>query len=73
MSKYIKIYENLCPGDQVGDYDSRRSAIMAEMRAIRRAASVADAAKIIEWWGWNDDVRDSRRWVRKARKLMGVA
>ena len=71
-SKYIKIYEQLCPNDLITIDDYRRDVIIAEMRAIHRAKTVEEAARIIEWWGWDYNVMDSRKWVRKARKLMGV-
>lgn len=71
MSKYLAVYERLCPSDPIAKDDSRRAAIIAEMAAIKRANTAKEAAAVIEWWGWNSP-GDCTRWVNRARKLMGV-
>lgn len=49
-SKYIHVYESLCPDDHIADNDPRRDDIIAEMRAIERAGTYAEAVEVIEWW-----------------------
>ena len=71
MSKYIKIYEQLCPFDPISNTDSRRPSIIAEMRAVHRAKTVEDAIKLVDWWSWGSR-GEMVRWVKRARKLMGV-
>jgi hypothetical protein len=72
MSKYIAIYEKLCPDDPIAKDDPRRKEIIAEMRGIHRAKSVAEAANVIEWWfvAYIDQRKIAMAYVRKARKLM---
>ena len=69
MNKYIKVYETICPDDIIADDDTRRDEIIAEMKAIEKAKSTKEAAKIIAWWCW-DSPGDCTRWVTRARKLM---
>jgi hypothetical protein len=72
MSKYIAIYEKLCPDDPLVDDDPRRPAIMAEMRAIHKAATEADAASVVEWWQvWpNPQHQTPIEFVQDARRMM---
>lgn len=69
MSKYLALYETMCPEDEIRKDDPRRGAIIAEMRGVCRARTVPEAAKFIEWWIWDDKVRDSRAWAHKARRI----
>jgi len=75
MSKYIRIYETLCPDDLIHDDDPRRSAIIAEMRAIHRAKNEGLAEIVVAWWGaWPTPQHGSaREFVRAARKMMSNA
>lgn len=75
MSKYIRTYETLCPDDQIDRDDPRRSAIMAEMRAIHKAKTEDEAAAVIAWWGaWpNPQHQTALEFARAARKLMSNA
>ena len=72
MSKYIAIYQALCPDDPISDDDPRRPAILAEMRAIHQAASDEAAVEVIEWWqAWpNPQHQTPLDFVREARLLM---
>lgn len=72
MSKYIRIYEALCPDDRVDRDDPRRGAIMAEMRAIHKAKAEAEAESVITWWNaWpNPQHQTALEFVRAARKMM---
>lgn len=74
-SKYIRIYEMLCPDDPIRDDDPRRGAIMAEMRAIRHAKTEHEAATFIEWWqAWpNPRHQTALEFVREARSLMDTS
>jgi len=75
MSVYIKAYE-LC-GDVLHDDDPRRSEIVAEMKAVEKAATIDEAAAVVEWWGWGrradarhktakDFCEDVRRFLARA-------
>lgn len=72
MSKYIATYEALCPDDQIDRDDPRRGLIMAEMRAIHRAKTDADAVAVVAWWSaWPNQYHLSAvEFVRDARKMM---
>jgi hypothetical protein len=72
MSKYIRIYEMLCPDDQITRDDPRRGAIMAEMRAIHKAKTDDEAAAVIAWWNvWpNPQHQTALEFVQAARKMM---
>ena len=72
MSKYISVYEALCPADKISRDDPRRPAIIAEMRAIHRAQTAAQAAKVIVWWDvWpNDQHPTAEDFCRDARRIM---
>jgi hypothetical protein len=72
MSKYIGIYELLCPDEHVAKDDPRRGAIIAEMRAIEKAPTAKEAAQVIEWWDtWPNPLhRSALQFARQARKLM---
>ena len=50
MSKYIAIYNKLCPDDPIAKDDPRRSEIIAEIRAVILADSIEKAIDVIEWW-----------------------
>lgn len=71
-SKYIRIYETLCPDDPIRDDDPRRGAIVAEMRAIRHAKTEQEAVAVIEWWrAWpNPQHQTALELVHEARSLM---
>ena len=71
-SKYIRIYEKLCPDDPIHDDDPRRGAIMAEMRSIHHAKTEQEAVAVIEWWqAWpNPQHQTVLELVREARSLM---
>lgn len=71
MSKYIRIYEALCPDDHIAKDDPRRSAIMAEMRDVCRANTLADAVDVIAWWNaWpNPQYQTAKEFAKEARKL----
>lgn len=75
MSKYIHIYEVLCPDDQIDRDDPRRGAIMAEMRAIHKAKTEAEAEAVIAWWdAWpNPQHQTVNEFVRVARMMMSNA
>lgn len=69
MSKYLKLYERMCPNDPIGIDDPRRDAIIAEMQAVIRAATNREAANEIEWWSaWSSD-QALIAWVIRARKI----
>lgn len=72
MSKYIRIYEALCPGDHIGRDDPRRGAVIAEMRAIHQAKTEDAAVAVIDWWNaWpNQQHKTAGEFVRAARKMM---
>jgi hypothetical protein len=72
MSRYIRIYESMCPADRISIRDTRRAAIIAEMRAIRRAGTAAEAARVIAWWcEWpNERHETAEDFCREARKMM---
>jgi hypothetical protein len=72
MSRYIRIYESLCPADRISMIDPRRADIIAEMRAIRFAKTAAEAARVIAWWAaWpNDRHETAEDFCREARKMM---
>ncbi len=72
MSKYISTYEALCPRDRISPSDPRRPAIIAEMRAIHRAKTAAQAAAVIAWWAvWpNDQHSTAEDFCRDARRIM---
>lgn len=71
MNKYIEVYEKMCPNDSVARGDDRRDAIIQEMRAVESALNSKEAAKAIDWWGW-DSPSELTRWVNRARKLMAA-
>ena len=75
MSKYIRIYETLCPDDWIDRDDPRRGAIMAEMRAIHRAKTEDEAVAVIYWWNaWpNPQHQTATEFVRAARQMMSNA
>ena len=59
-----------------GDWDNTkailakgRDAIIEEMKGIRFATTNREAAKIVEWWGWDSD-QALISWVSRARKLL---
>ena len=72
MSKYIRIYETLCPDDKIARDDPRRDAIMDEMRAIHKAKSEDDAVSVIAWWNaWpNPQHQTVIEFVQAAREMM---
>jgi hypothetical protein len=72
MSKYIRTYEALCPQDRIHRSDPRRAAIIAEMRAIRAAKTLSQAAKVVEWWDvWpNEQHATAEEFCREAKSLM---
>ena len=72
MSKYLRIYETLCPSDRITSDDPRRGAITTEMRAVCNAATDADAARVIEWWDvWpNEQHATAEEFCREARRLL---
>lgn len=72
MSKYLKIYEALCPDDPISDDDPRLPGILAEMRDIHCAPTEEDAIKVIEWWqAWpNSWHLIPEEFVRDARAMM---
>jgi len=74
MSKYLRIYETLCPDDPIDEEDPRRRAILAEMREIHRAPTEAAAVVIIEWWQvWpNPQHQTPLEFVQEARRLMAL-
>jgi hypothetical protein len=74
MSKYIRIYESLCPPDRISMDDPRRADIIAEMQAIRRAGTDAEASKVIAWWDvWpNERHETADDFCREARSMMAV-
>ena len=49
MSKFIQLYETLCPDDPIMRDDPRRPAIIAEMRHVCTAKTEADAVKAVEY------------------------
>lgn len=66
----IEIYEALCPSDPIDKDDPRRGEIIREMKFILAQTDIEKAARHIEWWGaWDDPVRGSRGYVRRAWKL----
>jgi len=71
VSKYIDIYNKLCPDDPIAKDDPRRRDIINEIRSIARAKNVQEATLSIEWWGWakknaaRDFVIAARREARK--------
>lgn len=73
MSKYIAVYNKLCPDDVVEHYDWRRRQIMSEIRAIHRAKTDADAAAVIAWWDcWpNPYFKTPLSFVRAVRRELG--
>lgn len=72
MSKYISVYEKLCPDDPIAIEDPRRPVIISEMRAIHKAKTPEDAAKIIAWWdAWpNPQHQTALEFVTDAIQLM---
>jgi hypothetical protein len=72
MSKYIRTYESLCPNDRISKTDPRRPAIIAEMRAIDKATTDAEAASAVSWWGvWpNERHATPEEFCREAKSLM---
>lgn len=72
MSKYLKIYEKLCPDDPIAKDDPRRSTIIAEMQAVHRAANDEAAVEVIEWWNaWpNPQHLSAMEFVKEARQLL---
>lgn len=68
MSKYLDIYEAICPSDPVAADDPRRASIIAEMRRICLAADNRTAAKIVDWWGWDSD-QELIAFVAKVRRM----
>jgi len=69
MSKYIKLYERMCPNDPVLKDDPRLEDIIAEMRAVVSAPTNRDAANVIEWWdAWGND-QALIAFVMKARRI----
>ena len=71
MSKFIQLYETLCPDDPIMRDDPRRPAIIAEMRHVCTAKTEADAVKAVEWWNsWpNPEFETPMDFVRKAREM----
>lgn len=71
MSKYITVYEKLCPLDCVDKDDPRRQSIMAEMKAIEKAKTEVAAAEVVQWWGWpTPEYPDATAFVRAARQML---
>lgn len=72
--KLIKLYEKLCPGDNVCDDDPRLESIALELLEISKAKTIEDAMKVIEWW-YNPE--EWTRWfcvlVRKSVKRMKLS
>lgn len=66
-SKYLWLYESLCPGD-LEDYDPRSSVIIAEMKAVVSTTDIAVAAKAIDWYGWNSSL-ERNNFIRRAWKV----
>lgn len=75
MSKYIRIYETLCPDDKIARDDPRRAAIIGEMRAIHRAKTDDEAVAVVAWWhAWpNPQHQAAIEFVQAARKMMSNA
>ena len=70
MSKYLEIYETLCPDDPIEPDDPRRGPILAEMRAIVHAPDEAAVLEAIRGWGWpNPQGHAAHEFVREARRL----
>jgi len=75
MSKFIRLYEALCPDDPIMRDDPRRPDIIAEMRHVCTAKTEAEAVKAVEWWNsWpNQEFATSLDFVRKAREMWSNA
>jgi len=73
IHKYIKAYE-LC-GDVIAHNDPRRRDIIAEMKAVERAATVTEAAAVVEWWGcWpTDRHKTAKSFCTAVRKFLARA
>lgn len=69
MSKLLKIYEELTE-DIVGKDDPRRRIILREMQGVRRAKTVQEARKFIDWWDCWYSQPELDAWIRKARRKM---
>ena len=72
MSKYIRIYETLCPDDPIPREGPRYDAIMDEMRSIHKAKTGDNAASVIAWWNaWpNPQHQTAIEFVQSSRKMM---
>ncbi|MEM4203017.1 MAG: hypothetical protein QXS54_03000 [Candidatus Methanomethylicaceae archaeon] len=69
MSKYIKLYQLMCPLDEVTKDDPRRAAIIAEMRYITNPKrSIEDAANYIRCWGGWSEKDSPEEFVKRARE-----
>jgi hypothetical protein len=75
MSKYIRLYEALCPDDPISKEDPRRHSIIAEMRAVVTAKTAEDAAWAVEWWEvWpNPQHKTALEFVIEARTKYATA
>ncbi len=50
MSKYIDLYELMCPDDPVESDDPRREVIMQEMKHVVKATTDEAAVEAVKWW-----------------------
>lgn len=69
-SKFIAAYEAAIPDDPIADDDPRRADIWNEMREVRAARSLEDAAQVIAWWNLPAD--ETLRIAAKIRATLGV-
>lgn len=71
MSKYVRIYETLCPDDLLSKDDPRRPVIIEELKAVVRAKTDADAVSVIAWWNvWpNPQHQTPLEFVQKVKQL----
>jgi hypothetical protein len=71
VSKYIRIYEALCPDDPIAKDDPRRQSIMREMYGVCRAKTLAEAVSFVQWWNaWpNPQHLTAKEFAKEARKL----
>jgi hypothetical protein len=72
VSKYLKVYELLCPDDNIRQDDPRRNDIIGEMKNIHKAKTIEEAAEVILWWdSWpNPRHQTATEFVAEARNLM---
>jgi len=67
----IEVYNRVFPGDATDETDFEAEEIANEMRAVKAAATIEDAMKVIEWYGgWDIKPEGSlRRAVNRIRKF----